>query len=1706
MCRIVPPKSFRPPFPVDFSKLKFTPRIQLLSELGAVGRSRTNFTYHIARFWEMQGITIRLPIIEEDVLDIYLLNGVVKKHGGFFSIAQRKAWNLIAEELGLKATAAQQCKTYYQKLLFPMSIFQEYLDEKRALDKDSALLDLLYCKETYGLRPVTTRRESEKPKDPGAPDRKRRRRLIHTEEWEGEISAHARAQLKKLETVGAGVKMAMPTYQENADEIKEEAIDVKKTCLKTVGDAMDVESTADDDTWDYGVFCRGCKLPLEVDLTQCSVCGISLHRNCVVPKPPEPPRKGEWKCPVCCIKMLIDMTEEIERDKAKQAEEQDQKPNMGKQGEGRYGARGSAAMAATTQHKTESSAKTTSPPRVSVSGEDDGMAPLSPHSGSEASRVNSIGDELNDAIPHFGMGAIKNAFSKYNMPYGFQQSERLYTIPDFAEYANKFKNDYFKRLNPKYETSYTATDNHGMVIQSNIPLELIEHEYWRLVDHVGTAYGNTDLAVEYGADIEVVKYGSGSPHHRFNACHKAPRSKVPQYEKYANSPWNMCNLAASDQCIFKRLDGDISGVKVPWTYNGCIFSTFAWHTEDHWAPAINYHHWGEPKVWYAAPENEATKLEYAIRNYAPDLYNRSLVHDVTTTFSPYTLMQEGVKVCRAVQCPGDYIIQFKRCYHAGFNAGLNFAEAVNYCTSDWADMGRNAVRSYRRVKRYNVFAHDELICRVAVDYAKITVDMADYICSDLKQARDFENRMRRRIESTFGVTQSRRESFENVDYDNRQCEKCQYLLFLSALKYEPDKTSLDDMPDAYIKPGAIFCLHHADVARGHGKHFVLLYRYSIADINSIISQLESHMANYKDWVEHVLPSLEMLKAFRKKGNVLPEGVDKYTVLEQWRTGLENAEKGKFNRGLKYWKLKRTYDEVEYCENVLDRMTCEGDDVDSDGEVAEVDTDRELITASDIQRLIKIINELPLFFDDIEPEAQKCMDAYAEFKYTTDALAKGFERRNWGIYDIPTLCAKLPDRLYPAVRESLQAGWPLPTKSNLKKFLDEFKQNPAVSACLDFTSLTEEVAVIDKTLAVLEWHETLSECLAKDRSLSKAKFLESSCPSHNSTIRPLSQLVVHIQKAEQFDRKCKSLCKIQPSPSIELLTTLELEASTKLVLNARKSLPGLLAIGNTIVDISSWREKVREYIIPQELNTLQKPTYDFVKYLQDEGMQLSVRDLGRDLELLDERLASAQEWIAECENLFIPKITEGLLAPYVLRDILMPHFTFLSSKEADTSAPNGSSACLPSLSLPIHAVYNNNNKKDRWIRFPRPVVAAQQIFSLKTTKSLKYYKHNERHIRRLVARLKNELMITDHLPRLKAVEELESEDDLHVGSGDESSDDVSTYNSLVSEEYEHCYRIRQANTDVVSPGAQNDIHMNTPELVTCYCRMSNDTRKVFEIRNNNNGVVIPDPSFVYDRNQVVRCCLCLKWWHKECAAVVAQKWDWMSIPFESSSRGDSPKVLGHGKSRRGTRSTVSRNLSETTLGVIQKFTCARCQKSLRPTPEQLLTLLLSLEKLEIQIFEGQLVQNLIERFLDWQGRTKRILTEVAKYDAATEQLLSFNHNAIEYPDNLKFWIQKYCRHELRKDTDSSDPLTRYRIKVNDMTRILADGEADEASDDESVAPPKLSSELLDELINIQVEGDLVEVRLPESDILWLVIRRFDLVESGCELWYNYRPIK
>lgn len=150
------------------------------------------------------------------------------------------------------------------------------------------------------------------------------------------------------------------------------------------------------------------------------------------------------------------------------------------------------------------------------------------------------------------------------------------------------------------------------------------------------------------------------------------------------------------------------------SYLGMCFSAFCWHNEDHWSYSINYLHWGEPKTWYGVPGDGAVCFEEAMAKAAPELFKSQpdLLHQLVTIMNPNILMDAGVPIYRTDQQAGEFVITFPRAYHAGFNQGYNFAEAVNFTPADWLEKGRECVENYSQLHRFCVFSHDELVCKI----------------------------------------------------------------------------------------------------------------------------------------------------------------------------------------------------------------------------------------------------------------------------------------------------------------------------------------------------------------------------------------------------------------------------------------------------------------------------------------------------------------------------------------------------------------------------------------------------------------------------------------------------------------------------------------------------------------------------------------------------------------------------------------------------------------------------------------------------------------------------------------------------------------------------------------------------------------------------------------------------------------------------------
>ena len=132
-------QDWQPPFAVDVDRLKFTPRIQRLNELEAHTRIKLNFLDQVAKFWELQGSTLKIPLVEKRALDLYTLRKYVKNQGGMEVVTQEKKWQKVANEMGFNPqnkNIASLLKAHYERILYPLEVFEQQEEKKNQAIKE----------------------------------------------------------------------------------------------------------------------------------------------------------------------------------------------------------------------------------------------------------------------------------------------------------------------------------------------------------------------------------------------------------------------------------------------------------------------------------------------------------------------------------------------------------------------------------------------------------------------------------------------------------------------------------------------------------------------------------------------------------------------------------------------------------------------------------------------------------------------------------------------------------------------------------------------------------------------------------------------------------------------------------------------------------------------------------------------------------------------------------------------------------------------------------------------------------------------------------------------------------------------------------------------------------------------------------------------------------------------------------------------------------------------------------------------------------------------------------------------------------------------------------------------------------------------------------------------------------------------------------
>lgn len=707
ICKIKPPYGWQPPFSLDVDKLKFVPRIQKLNELEAITRLKLLFLEKILKFWELQGQSLKIPMIENKALDLYCLKFWVNEEGGFAKCNHPKTWRKIASAMGYSqsTTTLNFLKNNYEKILLPFDIFEsskaDIIKTVKKTEIKSETLDVEGSFQETPTHKITSIKEDIDDKPKISIKKTKTGSDIKTEEMKLEVKTENNKvgngedvsneikeklkrsrELQRLVCYGPGPKMP---------GLNDEEFDITKSRKRP---KFDIDPLA--------IYCCAiCQKDHRDDqLLICNGCSDTYHTFCLKPPLSGVP-DGDWRCP-CCI------AEEV-------------------------------------------------------------------HKPAEA--------------------------------FGFAQAEREYTLHQFGQMADTFKSKYFG------ETAHL------------VKTEVVEREFWRIISSI-----EEDVTVEYGADLHSMDHGSGFPT-------KSSINLLPGDQEYADSGWNLNNLPVLEGSVLRFINADVSGMTVPWMYVGMCFSAFCWHNEDHWSYSINYLHWGEPKTWYGVPGSSAELLENAMKAAAPDLFKSQpdLLHQLVTIMNPNILMSANVPIYRTDQEAGEFVVTFPRAYHTGFNQGYNFAEAVNFAPPDWLPIGRDCITHYKNLKRFCVFSHDELICKMALEGHHLDLETAIETQKELLNATNEESRLRK-IVAQHGVKSVQRTAFELLPDDERLCEVCKTTCFLSSVSC-PNCSNMA-------------CLQHAlESCQCSFSIKVLNYRYTMDELKVMLDTIDHRVNVFDKWMK-----------------------------------------------------------------------------------------------------------------------------------------------------------------------------------------------------------------------------------------------------------------------------------------------------------------------------------------------------------------------------------------------------------------------------------------------------------------------------------------------------------------------------------------------------------------------------------------------------------------------------------------------------------------------------------------------------------------------------------------------------------------------------------------------------------------------------------------------------------------------------------------
>lgn len=169
--------------------------------------------------------------------------------------------------------------------------------------------------------------------------------------------------------------------------------------------------------------------------------------------------------------------------------------------------------------------------------------------------------------------------------FGFDEGEE-HSLSSFQARDLEFRKLWFESHPPaNNETNMLKPNDPTINRLGNVAVSEydVESEFWRLVQSPAET-----VEIEYGADVHSTTHGrcvarnhslSGVMLMELPSNSGMPTLESHPLDQYAKDPWNLNNIPIVSDSLLRFIKSDISGMTVPWTYVGMIFSTFCWHNE-----------------------------------------------------------------------------------------------------------------------------------------------------------------------------------------------------------------------------------------------------------------------------------------------------------------------------------------------------------------------------------------------------------------------------------------------------------------------------------------------------------------------------------------------------------------------------------------------------------------------------------------------------------------------------------------------------------------------------------------------------------------------------------------------------------------------------------------------------------------------------------------------------------------------------------------------------------------------------------------------------------------------------------------------------------------------------------------------------------------------------------------------------------------------